>query len=526
MANLKISDLDEFVPSDGFGDVYVPCVRESGGDMVSAKYNLGELGDNLQGTLNTILGNEDIPTFSTSGNYYSGQFIKYDGKIYKFVNEHFSSAWNENDVTETSVFTELENIADDEEHIVFTALTEDNTPLQNKTITLSFINGSGDVTLNTDVNGKASYNVRKGVIYNAVMTSTVNGYNAPNSFTGVKAALNTRYINFIYPLKITGDSTVTVQAILPSGVSMSQLSNNTVTIFTEGTNGAINVMWSGTFDSSGQAVFNNIPKGRAYKVMSSAETYLTQPVPFVARDNEITVEVYYRASAGGNSIYIVDDGFTTEVTIGDILDTNEQIKSEYASKNWTYLHVCEDVASMGFDYYVKLEDLARPCTNPNLSNITKVWCTKTGDNTYKNLPNVSTSTTELNGKLMTFYLASDARDTGVGNGKAEISPAAEYANSITVTYKDGTVMRGYMGTRAQMNPLYKTQNVETIYKILIALGYNVIKSGTGNNGYYNRTTWSSSQHNASAAWYWPGTYHGWASTSKSTSYGVLPFFSL
>ena len=79
-----------------------------------------------------------------------------------------------------------------------------------------------------------------------------------------------------------------------------------------------------------------------------------------------------------------------------------------------------------------------------------------------------------------------------------------------------------MGTYAQMNPLYT--NVDQIYSILKACGYNVTKSTSGT--YYNRGTWCSSQYSATRAWFWYGTNHYWDDYTKTYTVGVLPIFAL
>ena len=545
MSNVKISQLDPYIPDsqDGYGNVWIPCVKESGDTLIAAKYNLGELGDDLKKIYSAAIGESDILEFNPTNNYYPGQFVRYTDPgtlevgIYKFVDTHLASPWTGTDATKTSVYTELMNImTSDTETIEFLAITEDNgLPVVGKNITVSFINGDGDINLTTNSEGKASCTIGKGIVFSAKMSATINGYNQPNTFTGIKTALNKRYITFKYPKKIEGYCTITVQAILPAGKEVSDLTENTVAIFPE--NNEHDSFASGSLNSSGQVIFENIPKGQAYKVCGTSIGYATQNIPILPKD-DMTVNIEYKETITTDTIYVVDSNFR-EVPMSAFLDANGNISTIYtqglysiASWKAGYLHVCVDsIASKGADYYVRLSDLGA------VGNawITRAWCTNDGGS-YKTLPNVVTSTTELNGKLMTFWMAYDARDTSSG-GYSEVSKAAEYANSQTITYIDpnnsGTseILHGYIGTRAQMSPLYTEEMSTNVYKVLNAVGYPCDKSVTSTSatnpgpGYYNRTTWSSSQFSQTRAWGWTGASHDWSNGSKTYAYGVLPVFS-
>ena len=48
------------------------------------------------------------PAFSTETAYTAGEYVTYDGKLYKFTNDHAAGAWSTSDVTEITVSDDLE----------------------------------------------------------------------------------------------------------------------------------------------------------------------------------------------------------------------------------------------------------------------------------------------------------------------------------------------------------------------------------------------------------------------------------
>lgn len=532
MANKKISDLEEALSTDGF---YVLGVKESGGSLISAKYNLGTFGDTLLDNLNSVEGQNDIPEFNTTTTYYPGQFVRYQGEIYKFTEVHSPGVWNTTDVTKTSVFTELSNMTGengDTEVIHFSIIALDASGdviesdiVKNRVITITMQDGSGPYTITTDNSGQAIYRMVKGKSY-AASISSQSGYSAPNSFSGITAEYNDRYLNFIYQAPLSGTGTLTVGVKVTSGYNISDLSDKTISIFR---NGSAEYYTENVNTTTGLAVFSDLPLGSTWTVNGAATGFTSNSESVVLNDSSKYTEIVYRKTVPGNAIFLVENNSNfDEYDINAVLqDGTTTLKPEYQGKTWIALHVCTsdsitggDVASGGYDYYVKLADLV---TAPSGSS--KSWCTKNGEN-YKTLSHVSTSTAEMNGRLMTYYMAKDARDTSLSTGVAEISYASEWVITQTLVYKPGSedeqTLKGFMGTRAQMNPLYT--NVDQIYSILKACEYDVTKATSGT--YYNRSTWCSSQYSATYAWAWDGACHYWASGNETYTFGVLPLFAL
>ena len=60
--------------------------------------------------LGAIVGLENAPEFNITTEYLKDDLVIYDGKLYKFNVTHTAGAWNASQVTETSLFTEIQYI--------------------------------------------------------------------------------------------------------------------------------------------------------------------------------------------------------------------------------------------------------------------------------------------------------------------------------------------------------------------------------------------------------------------------------
>ena len=126
--------------------------------------------------LETIVGPEYVPEFNTTTAYVKGDLVIYDGKLYKFNVNHAASAWNASQVTETSVFSEIEYmVKNDYEEVTIVLQTESGTPLANVSVAVQVEGESSARNLTSDTYGRCTTNVTKGLDY-TVSANNVSGY--------------------------------------------------------------------------------------------------------------------------------------------------------------------------------------------------------------------------------------------------------------------------------------------------------------------------------------------------------------
>lgn len=145
----------------------------------------------------TVLGANDIPEFSTTGSYAIGDFVMYDGKLYKFLTGHAPGAWNPQEVQQTNLVKEVDNmVKSDYEEVIIDLKTETGDPLPNVEVVVTVEGEQSGRNLTTDAQGRCTTNVQKGLEY------TVSCANVPNYLpvTDIvrRASLPTRYITVTY----------------------------------------------------------------------------------------------------------------------------------------------------------------------------------------------------------------------------------------------------------------------------------------------------------------------------------------
>lgn len=145
----------------------------------------------------TVLGANDIPQFDVTESYAIGDFVMYDGKLYKFLTGHAPGAWNPQEVQQTNLVKEVDDmVKSDYEEVIIDLKTETGDPLPNVEVVVTVEGEQSGRNLMTDAQGRCTTNVQKGLEY------TVSCANVPNYLpvTDIvrRASLPTRYITVTY----------------------------------------------------------------------------------------------------------------------------------------------------------------------------------------------------------------------------------------------------------------------------------------------------------------------------------------
>ena len=144
-----------------------------------------------------VLGAEDIPQFNETERYAMGDFVMKDGKLYKFLTGHEPGSWNPQEVQQTNLVKEVDDmVRSDYEEVIIDLKTETNDPLPNVEVVVTVEGEQSGRNLTTNAQGRCTTNVQKGLEY------TVSCANVPNYLpvTDIvrRASLPTRYITVTY----------------------------------------------------------------------------------------------------------------------------------------------------------------------------------------------------------------------------------------------------------------------------------------------------------------------------------------
>jgi hypothetical protein len=144
-----------------------------------------------------VLGADDIPQFNVTESYAIGDFVMKDGKLYKFLASHAPGAWNPQEVQQTNLVKEVDDmVKSDYEEVIIDLKTETGDPLPNVEVVVTVEGEQSGRNLMTDAQGRCTTNVQKGLEY------TVSCANVPNYLpvTDIvrRASLPTRYITVTY----------------------------------------------------------------------------------------------------------------------------------------------------------------------------------------------------------------------------------------------------------------------------------------------------------------------------------------
>ena len=214
-----LSDLDERIDAHS-ADTLVQLTT------LNTKVNILSSETNTSVTnLETIVGTSDVEEFDVTKAYVKGDFVMYNGKLYKFTSSHAAGAWNTSHVIETSLINEMEDISKlDYEEVIITLQDESGTPISGVSVAVQVEGEQSARNFTSDTSGQCTTNVTKGLEY-TVSANNVNGY-YPQTPLVRRASLPTRYVNVVY----IEDDTLTVEhlvvtfsysdATLPSATTM------------------------------------------------------------------------------------------------------------------------------------------------------------------------------------------------------------------------------------------------------------------------------------------------------------------
>lgn len=155
-----------------------------------------------------VLGADDIPQFDETERYAIGDFVMKDKKLYKFLTGHAPGAWNPQEVQQTNLVYEVNDmVKSDYEEVIIDLKTETGDPLPNVEVVVTVEGEQSGRNFTTDAQGRCTTNVQKGLEY------TVSCANVPNYLpvTDIvrRASLSTRYITVTY----TEDDTLTRETV-------------------------------------------------------------------------------------------------------------------------------------------------------------------------------------------------------------------------------------------------------------------------------------------------------------------------
>ena len=102
MANKKVIELQEALDESNF---YI--IGTVDGDKISKKFNLGTLNNKIN-TINSL--NGDLEEFDSNKNYFCGEYVIHNSKVYRFTKDHISSPWSNEDSEEILIFNKFNNI--------------------------------------------------------------------------------------------------------------------------------------------------------------------------------------------------------------------------------------------------------------------------------------------------------------------------------------------------------------------------------------------------------------------------------
>ena len=312
--------------------------------------------------LNTIIGPNDVTEFNISTFYLKGDFVMYDGKLYKFTENHAAGEWDDSQVIETNLFSEIEYMTkNDYEEVVITLQNESGTPLPDVLVAVHVEGENSARNFTSDTYGMCTTNVSKGLDY-TVSANNVEGY-YPTTPISRRASLPKRYVNVTYVV----DDTLT-QEHLQVTLSYSNTALTTasyVTVSYGGTDYQISVV--------NNVAETDIPLGTVYQVsFEEINGYRTPNVRTFTAEHHGTrpINVRYQAPVSGikwlmtnnterelnavsNEERLNGEIFGLIVETSDLVDAGCEyvipldILMKSASKTGAWMSVNEEISQMG-----------------------------------------------------------------------------------------------------------------------------------------------------------------------------------
>lgn len=441
-----------------------------------------------------------LPTFSPEIKYYAGQYVLYDGSVYRFTETHRAGPWTGLDAVYTSVFNELSNIVGTDVEVlhIFLAADGGSLSLSGREVTVTLDDGT-IMTAQTDEEGYVSFSVPKGKVYTVSVQQAGNeGYAFVPAQMG-KAMSDDKYLYFTYQQIGGGYCVVKVYAYTygerPSDFSAFEGKQVQIELSDD-------TLQSEPFDANGIATFSFVPQNVTGTVVCPkvAGYYTPKNLTILTGFSEQNINANYSSLSTPGIYFTLSD----ETDVDSIAITAEQLANVIA------IHVAtEELVDAESDFYVRPYDLWVTTTKTNYR-----WCEPNPNGQYPACPNVpiwNADSPYYNGKVASASMFSDllAADTHSKN--------LDFAMAETLVTENRTV-NGFLPTRDQFQVL--VDNYESINGMLQQI--DVTKSAT----YRQRSWWMATNNtNTGNAWLW---FNGsWVNFSKISAIASwFPFFAI
>ena len=185
-------------PEDLTEELSKKVVKEPGKGLSENNYTNEDKA--LVSSVGAIIGVPNaLPVFNPQVKYYAGQYVLYEGSVYRFTETHRAGPWTGLDAVYTSVFNELSNIVGTDVEVlhIFLAADGGSLSLSGREVTVTLDDGT-IMTAQTDEEGYVSFSVPKGKVYTVSVQQAGNeGYAFVPAQMG-KAMSDEKYLYFTY----------------------------------------------------------------------------------------------------------------------------------------------------------------------------------------------------------------------------------------------------------------------------------------------------------------------------------------
>lgn len=429
-----------------------------------------------------------LPVFNPEIKYYAGQYVRYDGKVYRFTQTHNAGPWTGSDCVYTSIFNEFSNFVgtDTEKLHIYLSSSDGLLDVEGIEVNIAFADG-GQETVTTDANGYAEVSIAKGRVYTvSVAQQGGQGYAFCPAQMG-KATADDKYMYFEYS-KIGGGYCVVKVYAYALGVrpeDASAWTGKQVQIsLSDGT------LQSEAFGANGVATFSYVPQNASGTIVCPKVAGYSTPrnLTILTGFTEQDIQANY-GSLSAPGIYF---------TLADETDVDANALTPEDIPNVIALHIAtETLINANSDFYVRPSDLWLTTNRPNYR-----WCEPNPNGQYPACPNVpawNANTPYYDGKTASQNMFNDLQAQSTYSKVLDFAMAETLVTTHRTTY-------GFMPTRDQWQVL--VDNYESVNGMIQMLDNT--KSAT----YRQKSWWMATnvQGNTGYAWFW--YYGGWNRDGK------------
>ena len=543
MANSFIKDLTQ-VNLDNSNDFYIPGIKGDSNNLITdtKKFNFSIINTKINKIINSLEG--DLEEFDSNKNYFCGEYVIYNSKVYRFTKDHISSPWSNEDSKEVVIFDELGllDLNKGDSELVNINITSDDEILSTNDLILNVvISDSIMFSIQYSSMGNYSFNIPKGLEY-TIKFPQIPGY-FPVEDLVFESELDERIINIVYysnRQSSTNNSVSLKFSIFGNYSNMDILKGKTCTIYSDSNY----TYYSAVIDNNNSAIFQNIPCGE-YKTLIPNVSDYKSPINksfIIDNDSNITLEFQYKYTlytlytssiSELSYIYLVTTDFN-EYNLDTLFDhNNEWIGTEKYGinpNNTLAFHVRpEMLMSKKCDFFVKPYDLMGGGYTTSSLNYQPL-----GTNNNVILPDYLSRLSNrdrdcfINGKKNTYDLLLHSRLKGIDTLGGFI-----WTNNQVLRYRD-LDLHGFVGSLSQLIFIvsgnkrnYHPHDFDRLYSTCVSLGYYTPggRYYLNNAGFITTSTLGMSGTNSG---FWSRTYvaNNEFSVYTRTYRGYfIPFFS-